>query len=179
MPALFLELAGTVLFLFFSMVVLAPHGEVAKALPVVRLATHKLLVSVDNVVGLELLATTLEDNTWLLCCQIMCCLGVPKDLKALSHTVQRCTLSLLFAWSPHTDPIQQQHEFPHKPALNTCRSRCQLMITPLHVLLKLILVLKMRYQMAKLIFLRAINLARYLPCSILRDGRLNRPATCV
>ena len=29
------------------MVVLASHGEVAKALPVVRLAAHKLIVSVD------------------------------------------------------------------------------------------------------------------------------------
>ena len=45
-----------------SMVVLAPHGEVARALPVVRLATHKLLVSADDVVGLELLATTLTDK---------------------------------------------------------------------------------------------------------------------
>ena len=73
MSALFLELARTVLFLssspltfklrmVSSMVVLAPHGEVAKALPVVRLATHKLLVSVDAVVGLELLATTLADK---------------------------------------------------------------------------------------------------------------------
>ena len=41
------------------MVVLAPHGEVEKALPVVRLATHKPIVSVDAVVGVELLATTL------------------------------------------------------------------------------------------------------------------------
>ena len=40
-------------------VVLAPHGEVAKTYPVVRLATHKLIVSVDAVVGFELLATTL------------------------------------------------------------------------------------------------------------------------
>ena len=42
-----------------SMVVLAPHGEVAKTLPVVRLATHKLIVSVDAVVEVELIATTL------------------------------------------------------------------------------------------------------------------------
>ena len=42
-----------------SMVVLAPQGEVAKSLHVVRLATHKLLVSVDDVVGLEFLAKTL------------------------------------------------------------------------------------------------------------------------
>ena len=41
-----------------SIVVLAPYGEVAKNLPVVRLATHKLIVSVDDVVGVELLATT-------------------------------------------------------------------------------------------------------------------------
>ena len=40
------------------MVVLAPHGEVAKTLPVLRLATHKLIVSVDAVVGVELLSTT-------------------------------------------------------------------------------------------------------------------------
>ena len=39
--------------------VLAQYGEVPKNLPVVRLATHKLIVSVDGVVGVELLATTL------------------------------------------------------------------------------------------------------------------------
>jgi hypothetical protein len=37
----------------------APLGEVAKTLSVARLATYKLLVSVDTVVGVELLATTL------------------------------------------------------------------------------------------------------------------------
>ena len=36
-----------------------PHGEVAKTLPAVRLATHKLIVSVDAVVGVKLLDTTL------------------------------------------------------------------------------------------------------------------------
>ena len=51
-------------------------------------------------------------------------------------------LSLSCALSPHTDPIQQQHDFPHKPALDTCRSRCQQMSTPLHVLLKSDLCLK-------------------------------------
>jgi hypothetical protein len=69
MSALFLELTRTVLFLSSSlhtfrlrmitaMVVLASHGEVTNTLPVVRLATHKLIVSVDAVVGVELLATT-------------------------------------------------------------------------------------------------------------------------
>ena len=59
MSALFLELDRPVLFLSST---LALHGEVAKALPVVRLATKKLLVSVDAFVGLELLATTFADK---------------------------------------------------------------------------------------------------------------------
>ena len=70
MSALCLELARSVLFLssspytfrlrmISSMVVLTPHGEVAKTLSVVRFATHKLIVSVDVVVGVKLLATTL------------------------------------------------------------------------------------------------------------------------
>ena len=59
MSALFLELARTVPFLFSP---LAPHGEVVKTLPGVRLATKKLLVSVDAVVGLELLSKTLADK---------------------------------------------------------------------------------------------------------------------
>ena len=37
-----------------------PIGEVVKTLPVVRLATQKIIVSVDAVAGVELLATTLE-----------------------------------------------------------------------------------------------------------------------
>ena len=61
MFALFLELDRTILILSSP---LAPHREVAKALPVVsmRLETKKLLVCVDAVVGLELLATTLADK---------------------------------------------------------------------------------------------------------------------
>ena len=42
-----------------SIVVVDPHGEMAKTIPVVRLATHKLIVSVDAVVGVEYLATIL------------------------------------------------------------------------------------------------------------------------
>ena len=41
------------------MVVLSPYGEVAKTLLVVRLATHKLIVSVDAVFEVELVATNL------------------------------------------------------------------------------------------------------------------------
>ena len=32
--------------------VVAPHGEVAKAVPIVRLATQNLFVSVDAIVGI-------------------------------------------------------------------------------------------------------------------------------
>ena len=57
LSALFLELARTVLFLssspqtFRLRIVLAPHGEAAKTLPMVRLATLKLIVSIAAVVG--------------------------------------------------------------------------------------------------------------------------------
>ena len=59
MYALFLELDRTLLFLFFP---LAPYGEFAKSLSVVRLENKNLLGSVDDVVGLELLATILADK---------------------------------------------------------------------------------------------------------------------
>ena len=102
MSALFLELARTVLLLsssahtfrlrmISSMVVLAPHGEAAKTLPVMRLTTHKLIVSVDAVVGVELLATTPAGKhiaSVLPNCQILCWLGICNDLKALSQTIQ-------------------------------------------------------------------------------------------
>ena len=42
--------------------VLAPHGEAAKTLPVVRLATHKLNVSFDTVVGVSKNSTTLAEK---------------------------------------------------------------------------------------------------------------------
>ena len=45
-----------------SVVVANPHGEVAKALSVVRLAAYKIIVSVDGVVGVEPHATTLGDK---------------------------------------------------------------------------------------------------------------------
>ena len=46
----------------FPLLPLALHGKVAKALPVVRPETKRLLLSVVNVVGLGLLATTLADK---------------------------------------------------------------------------------------------------------------------
>ena len=81
MSALFLELARTLLFLsslhtfrlrmISSIVVLAPHGAIS--LSVVRFVIHMLIVSVDAIVGVELLATTLA--------------GKHTDLKALSQTL--------------------------------------------------------------------------------------------
>ena len=100
MSALFLELARTILFLssphtfklriISSMVVLAPNGEMAKTLPVGTLVTHKLIVSLDAVAGVELLVTTLagKNKATALCCQTLCWLGICKDLKALSKILQ-------------------------------------------------------------------------------------------
>ena len=49
------------------MVVLPPHGKVVKTLPVVRLATHKVIVSLDAVVEIELLAITLAGKHMARC----------------------------------------------------------------------------------------------------------------
>ena len=67
MSALFLELARTVLFpssslIRFRLRMISLMVVLAKVLPVARLATHKLFVSVDDVVGLGLLAITLADK---------------------------------------------------------------------------------------------------------------------
>ena len=86
--------------------------------------------------GLNFLPKPFQANTWPLCCNFLCWLGICKDMKAFSQTLQGWTLSLSCALSPYTDPILQKHDFPHKPALETCRSRCQHMSTSLHVLLK-------------------------------------------
>ena len=142
MSALFLELVRTILFFssslptfrlrtISSMVVIAPHKEVAKTLPVVRLATHKLIMSIDPVVGVELLSTTLAGKHITSVLPNLCWLDICKDLKAFLQTLQGCTLSLSCAVSPHNDPIQQQYDFPHKPTLDTCRPSCEQMSTPI------------------------------------------------
>ena len=82
-PALFLELDKTVLFISSP---LAPNVEVANTLPVMRLVTKKLLVSVDAFVGLKLLGTTLADKhmaTVLSNCVLVSC---SQRLESLSHT---------------------------------------------------------------------------------------------
>jgi hypothetical protein len=127
-----------------SMVVLALHGEVTKTLPLVLLATHKLIVSVDAVVGVELLATT---PTGKHISSVLPKYVLASYLQRHDSFVTDITgvnpLSLSCALSPHTGPIQKQNDSPHKPALNTCSpvaSRC----APLFMFsLKLILVFKM------------------------------------
>ena len=116
MSALFLELARSVLFLFSSphtfrlkmiasMVVLATHGEVAKTLHVVRLATHKLIGPVAAVVGVELLGTTLAGKhiaTVLPNCELA------RHLQRLENFVTNITgmhpLSLLYFFRPTLIP---------------------------------------------------------------------------
>ena len=119
------------------MVVLDTHGEVTKTLPVVRLAIHKLIVSVDAVNGLEHLATALAGKH---IATLLPNFMLAKHLQRLEIFVTEITgvnpLSLSCAVSSHNDPIQQQHDFPHKPALNTCNSSYQHMSTPIYVLLK-------------------------------------------
>ena len=99
------------------MSVLAQHGKVAKALPCERLATHKLLVSDDALVSLELLATNLADKHMpnvLQNCVLVRCWQI---LESLDIDITRGTPSLYCVLSPQTDPIQEQPEFPHKQRL--------------------------------------------------------------
>ena len=115
---------------------LAFHVEVANALPVMRLATKKLLVSVDSVVGLEPLATTLTD-THMATVRPNCVL-VSRLQRFISLDTYITVVKLFFLVCsvPHTDPIQQQHEFPDKPTLDIFRSMCQQMSAPLYLFLK-------------------------------------------
>ena len=113
MSALFLELARTVLFLsssphtfrlrmISSMVVLAPHGEVAKTLHVVRLTTHKLIMSVDSFVGPGLFATILADKHLVTMLPSFVLVRRWQTLKSLVTDITGVNpLSLLCFVSPH------------------------------------------------------------------------------
>ena len=84
-------------------VVLAPHEEVAKALPVVRLVTHKVFVSVDVVVGLELLATTLADKkNMATVLQNFVLVRNWKRLESLAKDITVCEPSLFILLCPPT-----------------------------------------------------------------------------
>ena len=141
--------------------------DLAKTLPVLRLTTHKPILSVDAVVGVELLATTLAGKDMA---TVLPNFVLARHLHRLESFVTDITwvnpLSLSCVLSPYTDPIQQQHDFPHKPALKTCRFRCQHMSTPLHVLLKADPCLEGEVEVTKPILWCAYNLTGYLSCSI-------------
>ena len=111
MSAFIPALVRTVLFLSFP---LAPHGKGAKALPVVRLPTIKLLVPVDAVVGLALLVTTLADKhmapvlpNCVLVMRSQRLESLVTDLTGLNH------------FSVMSFSYQHLHEFPHKPPLTS------------------------------------------------------------
>ena len=160
------------------MVVLAQLREVAKTLPVVRLATHKPIVSVDAVVGVELLATILADKH---IATVLPNFVLATHMQRLKSFVTAITgvnpLSLLCFVPPHwSQPATTW--FPSQtrsPALNTCRSSCQQMSTPIHVLLKADPCLEDNVEDDSWC---AYNLSRYLSCSIFRNDWLHGPPTC-
>ena len=136
MSAPFLELDRIFLFLFS---LLAPHGEGAKALSLVRLATKNRLVSVDAVVGLELLVTTLANKhmvTVLPNCVLV------RRLLRLENIVTKITranpLSFSCVLCPPTLIPSSNNIISLPTPFNIFRSRCQQMSTPLHLLLKLL-----------------------------------------
>ena len=68
-------------------------------------------------------------------CQIVCWLGICKDLKTLSQTLQGWTLSLSCICTTTLIPSSNYMSFL-KTALDIFRSRCRQIKTSLHVLLK-------------------------------------------
>ena len=86
-----------------------------------RLATKKLLVFVDVVVGLELLAKTLADKHMATVLPNYVLVSRSQRLESLGTYNTGVNPPFLVCFVPHTDTIQQQHEFPHKPALDIFR----------------------------------------------------------
>ena len=91
------------------MVVLAPHGEVAKSLPVVSFATNKLLVSVDAIVEVELLATTLAGKQLATVLSNFVMVRHWQIIESLVTDITGMTIYISCALSPQTGPIQHQH----------------------------------------------------------------------
>ena len=99
----------------------------------------KLHVSVDAVVDLELLATTLTDKHMATVVPNYVLVRRSQRLESLVTYITGVNLLSLVCFVPHTDPIQQQHEFPHKPAHDLYSGRGGALFM---CFLKLILVLK-------------------------------------
>ena len=92
-----------------SMVVLAQHEKVVKSLPLVRLAIHKLLVSVDAVFCLELLATSLANKHMATVQPNFMLVMSWQRLESLVTDITGVSPLSSCALSPHTDPIQLKH----------------------------------------------------------------------
>ena len=93
-------------------------------------------MTVDAFVGLEPLATTLADKQMATVLPNFVLVRRWQRLESLVTDITGVNPLSLLCFVPHTDPIQQHYEFPRKPAIDTCRSTCQQMSTPLHVFLK-------------------------------------------
>ena len=113
---------------------------------------------------LNFLPQPLQTNAWL---SSYVLLRRSQRLESLVTYITEVNPLSLVCFVPLTDSIQNQHEFPHKPALDIFRFRYKQMSTPLHVPLKADPSLE--GNTAKL---HAINLARYLSCSIF-EGRMD------
>ena len=94
-----------------------------------------LLCLLMLLLGLNFLEQPLQANTWPLCCQTLCRLGICKDLKDFHrHFKGEPSLSLMLCPPTLIPSSNNMISFTNLPS--TCRSRCQKMSTPLHVLLK-------------------------------------------
>ena len=143
MSALFQDLARTVLFLSSS-----PHTfrlRMISSMVVFILwwgfPHTSLLCLLMLLLGLNFLQQPLQANTLPLWCQILCWLGICKELKALSQTLQGWTLSLSCPPTliPSSDNIISLTNLPSTPADPVASRWAPLFMCPL----KLILVLKM------------------------------------
>ena len=105
-----LRIPLTFILRMISLIVVPPHIiEKLQKLFLWRGLTHtSFLCLLILLLVLNFLPKPLQTNTCPMCCQILWWLGVGKDLKALSQTLQGWTLSLSCALSLHTDPIKQQ-----------------------------------------------------------------------
>ena len=108
----------------FTLLPLAPHRKVAKALPVAMLATKNLLVSVDAVADLELLATALADKH--MATELPNCVLVRRSqrLKSFVTDITGGTLPLsCVLCTPNLIPSSKNMNPLHKPAFHIFMSR--------------------------------------------------------
>ena len=133
-----------------------PSQRSGKTLPLVRLAPHKLIVSLDAVVRVEVLATTLADKH----------IATVLPNFVLAKHLQRHESFVTDITGVNPLSLLQQHDFPHKLTLKPCRSSCQQMSTLIHVLLKADACLEDNVADDKSDPWCTYKLRRYLSCSV-------------